>query len=418
MSILSPIPRPFRVRPSVCMPEEVQYSAMIIAVRPTEYEKPVVVPQTNCGTHFHGDNTLDRFLAAIRHIASELEAEKAALKIVDETCKLVDAARATMFFVDDSTDELVLLVAKGSDSIRIPLGSGIVGHVAVTGRTINVADAYTDDRFDATTDTQTSFETKSVLATPVRDYDGEIVAVLQAVNKRNGQVFSTIDETLIENLASHVGVSLRNAQYYQQAVTSKRQVSSLIFIIKLLHSEPNIQSLIYTLTQHTPDLLVAEYCVVFVVDRSRKQLNMMRSDGSTLRRPISNGIAGYVATSGALVNIPDACADTRFDPESDQRLGHVTGSVLAMPIKNREGVVIGVLEAFNKANDDFFQEEDEQMLETLLGIAGEILSKDPIFRAKDRPSEIGVAADLTVPKSGRHHLKTLSSTSSHSHVLE
>jgi GAF domain-containing protein len=49
----------------------------------------------------------------------------------------------------------------------------------------------------------------------VRDPDGEIVAVLQCINKKNEGVFSRGDQILIEHMASHVGVVLRNAKLYE-----------------------------------------------------------------------------------------------------------------------------------------------------------------------------------------------------------
>ena len=63
-------------------------------------------------------------------------------------------------------------------------------------------------------------------------FSGEIVAVLQVINKNgNGdEGFTQVDETLIENLSSHVGVTLRNAQYYQQAASSRRQVRARVHI--------------------------------------------------------------------------------------------------------------------------------------------------------------------------------------------
>uniref|UniRef100_A0A6A7G7R3 Dual 3',5'-cyclic-AMP and-GMP phosphodiesterase n=1 Tax=Hirondellea gigas TaxID=1518452 RepID=A0A6A7G7R3_9CRUS len=353
--------------------------------------------------HEEGDETLDRFLEAIRLIASELEPHKAALKIIEETCKLLKADRATMFFVDDAEKVLVLLVAKGADSIRVPMGSGIAGHVAQSGQTINIPDAYKEKRFNPSFDKQSGFRTKAILATPVRDYDGEIVAVLQAINKIDAPAFTHIDVTLIENLASHVGVTLRNAQYYQNAASSKKQVSSLIYVIKNLHNEPNTQSLIYTLNQHIPDLLMAERCTVYVVDRARQQLVLMQNDVSVdMRFGMNSGLAGFVATQGELLNIPDAYEDPRFNKEYDEKFDFITRTVLCCPIINPDHEVIAVLQVINKTTEEVFLEEDEQIVETLMTLVGAILAKDPMFQTKSRISEIGVAADLDMSKRGRH----------------
>lgn len=64
----------------------------------------------------------------------------AAERIIQETCRLLDAERSTLFYVDG--DELVLMIAKGAKNIRLPKTRGIAGHVASTGETVNIPDAH------------------------------------------------------------------------------------------------------------------------------------------------------------------------------------------------------------------------------------------------------------------------------------
>ena len=64
---------------------------------------------------------------------------------------------------------------------RIPLGRGIVGHVAATGQVVNVPDAYEDPRFDATLDAKTGVRTRSILCVPVCVTRGKPIAVIEAV---------------------------------------------------------------------------------------------------------------------------------------------------------------------------------------------------------------------------------------------
>jgi hypothetical protein len=60
---------------------------------------------------------------------------------------LLDSDRASLFYVDDDANELVMMVAKGVRNIRIPMGVGIAGAIAVSGLTENIADVYEDKRF-------------------------------------------------------------------------------------------------------------------------------------------------------------------------------------------------------------------------------------------------------------------------------
>ena len=75
--------------------------------------------------------------------------------VIHQACKLVDADRATLFLVDRHAGQLWSKVAEGSGEIRLPLGSGLVGHCAASGRPVVLADAYSDPRFNRAHDIET-----------------------------------------------------------------------------------------------------------------------------------------------------------------------------------------------------------------------------------------------------------------------
>ena len=87
--------------------------------------------------------------------------------------------------------------------MTIEWGSGIVGHVAKTGETVSIPDAYQDDRFNKEVDGKTGYKTKSVLCMPVKiemadKRDSIIIGVAMAINKtdvtKNIVPFSSDDE--------------------------------------------------------------------------------------------------------------------------------------------------------------------------------------------------------------------------------
>ena len=104
--------------------------------------------------------------------------------------------RVTVFLVDSTKGEL-WAVAKEKDfeGTRLAIGVGIAGTVAQTGRTINVADAYDDERFDRSNDVTRGFRTRSVLCCAVPGFTSsgvsqggddavhQPIAVVQAINK-------------------------------------------------------------------------------------------------------------------------------------------------------------------------------------------------------------------------------------------
>jgi GAF domain-containing protein len=68
--------------------------------------------------------------------------------------------------------------------------------------------------------------------------------------------------------------------------------------------------------------------------------------------PISQGIAGHVATTGQFLNIPDAYEDSRFNKDVDLSTGYRTKSILCLPIIGRGENVIGVTQMINKQGEN------------------------------------------------------------------
>ena len=113
--------------------------------------------------------------------------------LVEMTSLAVHCDRVTFFLHDPNSGELYSRVAQGIHRREIRLGAkeGIAGAAFATGRSIIVDDAYADQRFNAKTDQETSYLTKTVLCVPLRTVKGEVIGVAQALNKLDGNVYKT-----------------------------------------------------------------------------------------------------------------------------------------------------------------------------------------------------------------------------------
>jgi putative ABC transport system ATP-binding protein len=124
--------------------------------------------------------------------------------------EILEADRATLYLADEQTGELWSRVAGprggGTRSIRFPIGEGIAGHVAATGRTMNVLDAHAEARFDKSADEESGYRTRSVLSVPIADARGQVFAVAELVNKRGGEPFDDGDEQRVRELTSSLAV--------------------------------------------------------------------------------------------------------------------------------------------------------------------------------------------------------------------
>ena len=120
---------------------------------------------------------------------------------------LLNAERSSLFLLEG--DELLLKVSENLEEmgeIRIPLGSGIAGAVAQSGEAIRIDDAYADPRFNREVDKRTGFHTRSILSLPVKNLHGEVFAVAQLLNRKDGQPFDEEDEQRFAGFVRSIGV--------------------------------------------------------------------------------------------------------------------------------------------------------------------------------------------------------------------
>jgi energy-coupling factor transporter ATP-binding protein EcfA2 len=128
--------------------------------------------------------------------------------------ELMGAERASLFLVDEERRELWLKVAqqkgRGAVDVRFPIDRGIAGHVATTGASLRVDDAYAHPLFNPEVDRETGFRTKSILCVPIASRAGRVFAVAQLLNKRDGAPFADADEERLAAFTRSVGPVLES----------------------------------------------------------------------------------------------------------------------------------------------------------------------------------------------------------------
>jgi len=187
-----------------------------------------------------GSGNRDPFLALLkigRSIAAETDIDKLLEIITEETQRALSSDRCTLFLLDKDTNELWSKVAlgMGKKEIRFPANMGLAGHVATTGETINIKDAYNDHRFNKEIDKKTGYKTKTILCMPMRNLNHEIVGVFQVLNKFGNEHFSTEDEDLLIAIGSNTGIALENARLFKkQQIMYEDQKRSFVSFIDTL----------------------------------------------------------------------------------------------------------------------------------------------------------------------------------------
>jgi HD-GYP domain-containing protein (c-di-GMP phosphodiesterase class II) len=92
----------------------------------------------------------------------------------------------------------------------------VVVHAALTGQTINIADAYDAPGYDFSGtrafDARTGYRSQSFLTVPMRDHEGKVIGVLQLINASGASggvdAFGQAEQRLVESLASQAACAL------------------------------------------------------------------------------------------------------------------------------------------------------------------------------------------------------------------
>lgn len=145
------------------------------------------------------------------------------------------------------------------------------------------------------------------------------------------------------------------------------RMEKLIEASKSINSTIDLDKLLGLILNAASKGIGADRGTVYLVDDLKGELWSKVAQGdkmAEIRLPIGKGIAGHVAKTGEVINIPDAYADPRFNPEVDKSTGYRTRNMLCMPLKNKDGKIIGVFQLLNKLEGSF-DEGDVQFIEAL-----------------------------------------------------
>ena len=164
--------------------------------------------------------TLKRLIELTTMLNSSLNVSELLQMITSAAAELLHAETGSILLVDQGTGELTFEVATGEPGEevmrhRVPAGQGVAGWVVQNAQVLVVEDPSKDPRFYGQIDRSVGFETRNILAIPLRVKD-EIIGVAEVINKIGGAGFSRADIELGEALASQASVAINNARLYAQ----------------------------------------------------------------------------------------------------------------------------------------------------------------------------------------------------------
>ncbi|UJR80075.1 GAF domain-containing sensor histidine kinase [Sandaracinus amylolyticus] len=338
--------------------------------------------------------------------------------VVDRMTQVLEADRSTIYLLEDDGQQLVSRVAQSfggsgprdplaSDDrheIRLAVGEGIAGWVARSGHPLNIADAYSDKRFDPTWDRITGYRTRNVLCVPMKNRLGRPLGVVQVLNKRYG-AFDGDDEAMASALAAQAAVTIENNKFFvstiqknmelletkQQLERKVRELEALMEISMASAGATRLDDLLRTVLERAVRAVDAEAGSVLIANETSGDLEFRCAVGGApdkvtrMRIPRGTGICGWVVEhkQPRVVNDVDRHSSpdgVRHYRDVSDRVGYHPRSVLAVPLVWEDGE--GALELLNKnAGRDSFTEDDVRLATV---IASHVSTAIQLANARER----------------------------------
>lgn len=173
-------------------------------------------------------NKLSLVMQVSRSLMGAIDLRKLLSEILNKARVVMNADKASIFMIDEAHNEIYASVTLDGSEIRLPRGSGIIGFVADSGETVNIADAYEDIRFNRDNDLKSGYRTRAILCMPVHNQQGKIIGALQVLNKLDGGIFTHEDDELLTAFTAMVGVCLENARAYEELAAERNSLEDKV----------------------------------------------------------------------------------------------------------------------------------------------------------------------------------------------
>jgi signal transduction histidine kinase len=288
-------------------------------------------------------------------ITSTLDLSAVLKLIMDKAVDLLQAEAGSLILVDRESGELVFEVTTGAGSIdlvgmRLPLGTGVVGSVVQQRQSVIIEDVQSDQRWYRDLDDQ--FVTRSIIAVPMISR-GEVIGVIELLNRRDGTPFDADDERLLMSFAANAAVSIENARLFTQTDQALAERVEELSMMQRIDRELNatldynqVMSLTLDWALRVTGASEGLVAVLVETDAGQRGLRLLAHQGypddwvaayEGEIWPLDRGVIGRVVQNGVPELVVDVAHDVDYVP-----FGNGIVSQMAVPIR-REDLIVGVV---------------------------------------------------------------------------
>lgn len=191
--------------------QKLEAQASLYLIQETQPEVQALAPKVVDDVVL-SNRRLTVLLEISRSLTSITDLDELLSHIIKMAAEVLQAERATLFIYDKKMNELWSRTGIGlkASEIRFPSNQGVAGEIFQSGQSLIISNPYDHPTFNKEFDLKSGFTTKNILGFPLKNINGEVIGVIQLLNKKAGS-FDAEDESYLGALASAVGIVLENA---------------------------------------------------------------------------------------------------------------------------------------------------------------------------------------------------------------
>jgi PAS domain S-box-containing protein len=315
--------------------------------------------------------------------------------VMEQVTESLGVEAGLLMLVDAESKDLVFEVVVGGGrpelvGTRVSPGEGIAGAVAESGRPLIINDVQADTRWYAGVDRPSGFHTRAILCVPLMAH-GELIGVIEAINKRNGQPFVAEDQELLTSIASQAALAIENARRY--TVTDRslarrvREMAIVNEINRAISASLDLETTLTAILESTRKLLDYDAAEINLWDAERGVLvsrgragdpSYTEQAGGVYR--LDEGYTGWIATHREPLLVREVGTEQVRPKLADKRWPFLT--FVGIPLLVGD-TLVGTLELARFAGETLYTEEDVRTLQTIAGQAAIAIQNANLYALTD-----------------------------------
>jgi GAF domain-containing protein/multidrug resistance efflux pump len=317
---------------------------------------------------------------------------------LDLAVEVLEAKGGSLWLMDRDRQNLTCQVATGPGSeglakVSVGLGKGIVGWVAEKKKGAQVKDTTKDARFKSNEANGVEPLIKTLLASPLT-YRGDVLGVVEIVNKKTDGEFSQADLSFLNSLCVPAALHINTSQVLSEQHALIGRLDAMKNLQEAFSTTMELELLLALVMGKAIDLLGAEVGSIWLVEESGEGIECKIAEGPTKDKVIgvkikrAAGIIGWVVENAKPEIVADCSKDSRFSAALDKKIGFETRSMIAAPLSVK-GESIGAIQIINKRDRTLlFTPSDLEFLQLFAGNAAMYIKNARLFSAEKKAKEL------------------------------